>query len=79
MIIFAYINKDIDNNVKDVLDAMFAYVGKDIRDNFDVELENNIEDQFVKVVSILTMSNKIEDKFVDKIEDVDCDVKEVSI
>lgn len=71
MIIFAYINKDIDNNVKDVLDAMFAYVGKDIRDNFDVELENNIEDQFVKVVSILTMSNKI--------EDVDCDVKEVSI
>lgn len=59
---FAYASEDIDNNVKDTLNAIFTYVDKDVEDNvaskrvrniFNVEVERNVDD-----VCEITFNNK---------------------
>lgn len=73
-VIFIYIDEEVNNDIDNVFDATFAYVDKDIaneiKDVFNVKLENNVKDRFVEIVSIHAITNKIENTFVDNVEEV---------
>jgi len=80
---FAYANRNIDNNIKDILDAIFAYVNKNVANNVvDKDIKDickitfNNKERFIKDNSIQIITNKIEDNFVNNIV---CFVKIVSI